>query len=168
MQETGDLGSIPGLGRSPREGNSNPLQYSCLGNPTDRGATELLWSYWWATVHGVEKSQIWQQLSIPGADSLLGVTQTPFPLYLQNYLSALRNNDLPSTMNSSGGTIRQASLWSLSYELWAYEPSLAHSLPWLWVICRVKAKRVIHSRSMLWNSCPLVPVTLAPRLQELT
>ena len=34
----GDLGSIPGLGRSPREGNGYPLQYSCLGNPMDRGA----------------------------------------------------------------------------------------------------------------------------------
>ena len=42
----GDLGSIPGSGRSPREGNGNPLQYSCLENPMDRGA-------WWATVHGV-------------------------------------------------------------------------------------------------------------------
>ena len=42
-------GSIPGSGRSPREGNGNPLQYSCLKNPIDRGA-------WWATVHGVPKS----------------------------------------------------------------------------------------------------------------
>ena len=46
----GDLGSIPGLGRSPGEGNSNPLQYSCLENPMDGGA-------WWATVHGVAKSR---------------------------------------------------------------------------------------------------------------
>jgi len=45
MQETG---SIPGLGRSPGEGNGNPLQYSCLGNPTDRGA-------WQVTVHGFAK-----------------------------------------------------------------------------------------------------------------
>ena len=45
----GDAGAIPGLGRSPGEGNSNPLQYSCLGNPMDRGA-------WWATVHGIAKS----------------------------------------------------------------------------------------------------------------
>ena len=45
---TGDTGSIPGLGRSPAEGNSNPLQYTCLKNPMDRAA-------WWATVHGVEK-----------------------------------------------------------------------------------------------------------------
>ena len=50
----GDLGSIPGLGRSPGEGNSNPLQYSCLENPMDRGV-------WWAIVHGVAKS--WTQLS---------------------------------------------------------------------------------------------------------
>ena len=46
----GDPGSIPGLGRSPGEGNGNPLQYSCLENPMDRGA-------WRATVHGVAKSQ---------------------------------------------------------------------------------------------------------------
>ena len=46
----GDTGSVPGLGRSPGEGNGSPLQYSCLGNPMDSGA-------WWATVHGVAKSQ---------------------------------------------------------------------------------------------------------------
>ena len=47
----GDLGSIPGLGRSPGEGNGNPLQYSCLENPMHGGA-------WWATlVHGVAKSR---------------------------------------------------------------------------------------------------------------
>jgi len=44
----GDVDSIPGSGRSPGEGNDNPLQYSCLGNPMDRGA-------WQATVHGVTK-----------------------------------------------------------------------------------------------------------------
>ena len=36
--DVGDKGSIPGLGRSPEVGNGNPLQYSCLGNPMDRGA----------------------------------------------------------------------------------------------------------------------------------
>ena len=46
----GDLGSIPGLGRSPREGNGNPLQYSCLENSMD-------WGAWQATVHGVAKGQ---------------------------------------------------------------------------------------------------------------
>ena len=47
----GDLGSIPGLGRSPGEGHCNPLQYSCLKNARDRAA-------WQPTVHGVIKSQI--------------------------------------------------------------------------------------------------------------
>ena len=50
----GNPGSIPGLGRSPGEGNGNPLQYSCLENPMHRGA-------WWATVHGVAKN--WTRLS---------------------------------------------------------------------------------------------------------
>ena len=45
-----DLGSISGSGRTPGEGNGYPLQYSCLGNPMDRGA-------WQATVHGVTKSR---------------------------------------------------------------------------------------------------------------
>ena len=47
---SGDVGSIPGLERCPGGGNGNPLQCFCLGNPMDRGA-------WWATVHGVSKSQ---------------------------------------------------------------------------------------------------------------
>ena len=53
-RDTRVMVSIPGSGRSPEVGNGNPLQYFCLGNPTDRGA-------WGATVHGVAKS--WTQLS---------------------------------------------------------------------------------------------------------
>ena len=45
-----DMGSIHGMGRSPGGGHGTPLQYSCLGNPMDRGA-------WWATVHSIAKSQ---------------------------------------------------------------------------------------------------------------
>ena len=53
----GEVGSIPGSGRSPGEGNGNPLQYSCLENPRDRGA-------WQATVHGVaEELDMTKQLS---------------------------------------------------------------------------------------------------------
>ena len=52
--QAGDTGSVPGSGRSAGEGNGNPLQYSCLGNPMDRGA-------WCATVQGITKS--WTQLS---------------------------------------------------------------------------------------------------------
>ena len=44
----GDMGSVSGSGRSPRVGNGNPLQYSCLENPFDRGA-------WWAIVHGSQR-----------------------------------------------------------------------------------------------------------------
>ena len=52
----GDLGLIPGLGRSPGAGDGNPLQYSCLENPMDRGA-------WWTTVHGGRKeSDMTEQL----------------------------------------------------------------------------------------------------------
>ena len=47
--DTGDAGSIPGPGRSPGVGNGNPLQYSGLGSPMDRGA-------WWATAHGAAES----------------------------------------------------------------------------------------------------------------
>ena len=50
VYNVGDPGSIPGSGRSPGEGNGNPLQYYCLENRMDRGA-------WQATVHGVAKSQ---------------------------------------------------------------------------------------------------------------
>ena len=52
--DTGDVGLIPGLGRSPGEGHGNPHQYSCLKNPLDRGAS-------WVTVHGVAKN--WTRLS---------------------------------------------------------------------------------------------------------
>ena len=48
--DTRDMGLIPGSGRSPGGGNGNPFEYSCLENPTKRGA-------WWSTVHGVTKGQ---------------------------------------------------------------------------------------------------------------
>ena len=49
--DTGDVGSIPGLGRSPGKGNGYPFQYSCLENPIDREA-------WWASVHGIAESDM--------------------------------------------------------------------------------------------------------------
>ena len=49
LANAGDVGSIPRLGRSPGEGNGNPLQYSCWEDPMDRGT-------WWSTVHGIAKS----------------------------------------------------------------------------------------------------------------
>ena len=75
-----DTGSIPGSGRSPGEGNGNPLQYSCLGKCVDRGA-------WWVTVHGVtNESDTTQRLNNKQADPGWGgmcahmvapVTETP-------------------------------------------------------------------------------------------
>ena len=65
-----DAGSIPGSGRSPAEGNGNPLQYSCLENSMDRGV-------WRSTVHGVAKS--WTQLSLISNNSR-GTLETPGPL----------------------------------------------------------------------------------------
>ena len=59
----GDTGLIPGLGRFPEEGHGNPLQYSSLENPLDRGA-------WWATVHRIAESWTWlKQLSRQAASS---------------------------------------------------------------------------------------------------
>ena len=55
--DTGDLGSIPGLARSPGEGHGNPLQYSCLKNPMDRGIQR-------ATVDGVTESDMTEQLTL--------------------------------------------------------------------------------------------------------
>ena len=63
----GDLGSIPGSGRSPGEGNGNPLQYSCLENPMDRGA-------WQATVPGV--ARVRQDLTTKSKPPLLATTRS--------------------------------------------------------------------------------------------
>ena len=72
----GDLGSIPGLGRSPGEGNGNPLQYSCLENPMGRGA-------WWATVHGL--TRVGHDLATKGLMHVgFGLT-----LFLTNYTAVV-------------------------------------------------------------------------------
>ena len=52
-----DMGLIPGLGRSPGGGHSNPLKYSCLKNPMDKGT-------WWARVHGVTESDTTEQFTL--------------------------------------------------------------------------------------------------------
>ena len=64
----GELGSIPGSGRSPGEGNGNPLHYSCLGNSMNRGA-------WWSTVHGATELDMTERLTFIFT-SLLNEVQT--------------------------------------------------------------------------------------------
>ena len=70
-----DVGLIPGFGRSPGGKNGDPLQYSCLGNPIDRGA-------WWATVHGVTNSQT--RFSNWAHSQALSRLQTYLETYLKN------------------------------------------------------------------------------------
>ena len=65
---------IPGLGRSPGGGNGNPLQYSCLGNPKDRGA-------WWATIHG--------DLLCPTSKNGLRYSQVPIFQHFENCSKSL-------------------------------------------------------------------------------
>ena len=73
--DAGDMGSIPGSGRSPGEGSGNPYQYFCLGNPKDREA-------WWDTVHGVAERQDLAQHSIY---STFTEKDYPFPNMLYCY-----------------------------------------------------------------------------------
>ena len=68
--DEGDMGSIPGSGRSPGGGNGNPLQYSCLENSMDRGA-------WQGTVHGVTQSRTRLSIQAMAAKSLLSIEQRP-------------------------------------------------------------------------------------------
>ena len=85
----GDLGLIPGLGRSPGEGNGTPLQYSCLENPKNRGA-------WWATVHGVAKSWTWL------SDEAQNTAHTQFlPLTSQ---TAQWSKNMPANAGDRGDT----------------------------------------------------------------
>ena len=74
----GDPGSIPGSGRSPREGNGHPLQYSCPKNPMDRGA-------WWATVHGVARVGHNLATKPPPDYKPSTITQRKFPLLFLIY-----------------------------------------------------------------------------------
>ena len=91
VNNAGDPGMIPGWGRSPGEGDGNPLQYSCLENSRDRGA-------WWATVHGLEKR--WTQLSnyhtiivryiVKNNKWVLNTLRSPFLLYLVTENTSVR------------------------------------------------------------------------------
>ena len=84
VQEMQETGSVPGSGRSPGEGNGNPLQYTCLGNPMDREA-------WWAAVHGV--TRVRHDL----------VTKPPLPPEIESAPPALEGKVL--TMDHQGSSL---------------------------------------------------------------
>ena len=77
----GDPGSIPGSGRYPGEGNGTPLQYSCLENPMD-------WGAWWATVHGVAKSQT-RLSNFTSSFTSSGLVSLPFPFIFSFHFPSL-------------------------------------------------------------------------------
>ena len=94
----GDLGLIPGSGRSPGGGNGNPLQFSCLENPMDRGA-------WWAIVHGVTKNQMqlsWHSTHDAGGRWLL----FPDPWWV------LQSVKLPQNILSNSPRVPERLLWA--------------------------------------------------------
>ena len=99
----GDLGSIPGSGRSPGEGNGNPFQYSCLENPMDRGA-------WGATVHGVTKSRT-RLSDFSSAHLCSGINALWYSLYTGLWLFA----SLPLQGSPSMGLldVPQVATWEL-------------------------------------------------------
>ena len=86
--DTRDEGLIPGWGRSPGGGNSNPLQYSCLENPMDKGT-------WWATVHSVTKSQTWPK-------RLIVHTRTHSRTHTHTHTHAQRLTTSPASLYQSG------------------------------------------------------------------
>ena len=90
----GNPGSIPGSGRSPGEGNSNPLQYSCLENSMDRGA-------WWATVHEVPRS--WTLLSKHQMLLMVEISAVDGIYLSKAGVNFLLNNPFTFTMEASFG-----------------------------------------------------------------
>ena len=118
----GDPGSIPGSGRSLGEGNGNPLQDSCLENPTDRGA-------WWATVHRVTKSQTrLKWLSMHEELDMTGRLHFHFDFSRGQYLKAWspeENLDFHSNSNTYS-----VSLTSLRLSVC----SISHKINWITII----------------------------------
>ena len=105
--KAGDPGLIPGLGRSPGEGNGNPPQYSCLGNPMNRGA-------WWATVHGVTKCWTWLS-----KDDNISTGRERQKVCVWGCLSCTKSK------------IQFYLYWSVRVWLWSAKPVMAHrGGPW--------------------------------------
>ena len=112
-RNAGDLGSIPGSGRSPGEGNGNPLQYSCLENPMDRGA-------WWATVHGGAVRPDWVPTTSPPLEPhSLHPPSHPSRSSQGTELSFLRSSCFPLAMCFTHGSVNVSMLTSQITTPWS-------------------------------------------------
>ena len=107
-----DLGSIPGSGRSPGEGNGNPLQYSCLENPMDRGA-------WRATVHGVARVRhdLVTKPPIPPPVKTLVIHATGTEMARDVVLTCFRQQALKQTMQPHALAYSVPSAWTPHHHL---------------------------------------------------
>ena len=122
----GDPGSIPGLGRYPGEGNGNPLQFSCLENPTDGGA-------WQATVHGVAKSRTRQN------DFAVTGQLLPGRMCSQIAPSSASRRWLPSLSLSWCVSLPSSMFFSLKYLLWPFLKITLSQMPFM------EAKQLSHT-----------------------
>ena len=111
-----DTGSIPGLGRSPGGGHGNPLQYSCLENPTDRGA-------WWVTVHRVTKSRT--RLSMHAQLSKAPLL-TSFSSNVSSTTPICLNFCCISELNWPEKSWLQKTKWKIPSEIFCFAPVLRH------------------------------------------
>ena len=140
--QAGDTGLIAGSGRSPGEGNGNPVQYSCLGNLMDRGA-------WRATVHGVTESQTW--LSNLRMTMLLGNSHWLFSIFIHCLQLSL-------VVSAPQNIISSKFITDIIDAAWNVEDS--------WVQHRRSPKRVLGMKAVLFQAmclhyvCPrnLLPI----------
>ena len=139
----GVLGSIPGLGRSSGEGNGNPLEYSCLENPMDRGG-------WWATVHGVARVRCDVATTAPPPPLLICILA-------QSDQSKVWEKSLSLSLSLTSSPVCQALLCQWSTLSWVIFFSL-HSLLGFWVYYVKKAHR-FSVQCLLYKSCSVNTVT---------
>ena len=143
----GDLGSIPGLGRSSGEGNGNPLQYSYLENPMDGGA-------WWATVHGLQRVghdwATWRSFSLSrclpqhevdpagegGPETIFGFVHTPCGVWFTE-----------ACTNCTVEDIWMVLVMGVSLGYWTAQACIVPS--WLWVLFLRSLKCIVKDCSLV-------------------